>query len=1029
MNGFLPKSVSGLLVAVIIANSFLFAMLFQPQQAQAQAVVTDPVLTSVQSLSYGAQLVDHALNVAAETKDTAAQTKTGLFEIWDQFKSNHGIIADIVRSLFLILIHQILAKITNDIVAWINGGGKGKIRVLQDPGKFLRDAVDEAGGVLAGAILNVDPKSLCDASFLKIKLKLAFTGPYAIPAFDEKVGCTFTGMAEGLRKFKDDFIQGGWASFIQLTEKPNNHIGQTLIVAEEMKKIKADKNTEATAKLNIGQGFLSQEMCTVTRTAKAAYRTGDEGKNIEDIQKDIPNASGLSSDDFISWYRGSGGEVVCKAVTPAQNIKALSDRYLQQPLNYLQGGADSLTSQLGTSMPSILKPYLLAIGSAGLNLLLKKGQGLITTTLQKALKPRKANRQVTNSLQENTALASSAGALSGTMGGFRTFLLNALLEFSIFITASSQVVESSNRVLGRIPLNRGEWQKQYPGVAESPVQGCIFDLWKNSSNCNYVSYPAIDDATQINLLGGSYKVLAADGTTVLSPVKDTSSPPDGILDPTLTTTYPAGKMFYEQAQWCGAYYQKIDIDGASASAVIPSYVTDHPRYLTDQHATLTADCPVSQYSATIIGNCSGPDWVTYDLDGDGAPELAERITDAFDDLGAGSPNRFYREKTYVDGVTDITPGGAGTITETIISGYVQNTGNTSAIVAFKKLFELGPASLDVYPQGSIYLVSPAHTPDGSGKVPANSVTTPFWEKYFSPTFEGGSVILMNFAHTITYSFDFVNALGAPGADGTNDLLYTSSDNTDPDLMWLVPPFYPELLEKIQDLMEKVRVVNGYNYPPSGIKYYDSSLADQLGANPDDDLSDNNPANPLYNEIVDATTGTVTQEGYKGSVNDVITTYNNIAQTYQALFAGLQDENSLESVDKDFTILNPKEQNIRLALIGKRCPVIAPSATSNPDLIQQCPTLATGEYNMARKFIFQPDDLSEAATGLTTGFATNPFSGAKSSAIAGVLNLEDMTTQLQSLPPDKNIVKLIRLRQILEQVQVAPQRMQIPGKTK
>ncbi|HJZ13635.1 MAG TPA: hypothetical protein VJ521_15885, partial [Acidobacteriota bacterium] len=231
---------------------------------------------------------------------------------------------------------------------------------------------------------------------------------------------------------------------------------------------------------------------------------------------------------------------------------------------------------------------------------------------------------------------------------------------------------------------------------------------------------------------------------------------------------------------------------------------------------------------------------------------------------------------------------------------------------------------------------------------------------------------------------------------------------------------------MQELQEKIRIIKGYNYPASGVKNYTAPLADQLGASPDEDPYDNNPNNPAYNDRYD-TSGNLVSEGYKGSITDVLTTYNNLTQVYQTLFAGLADENALEGVDKDFTILSPEEANIKFAMIGKRCPTLAPSATSSPDLIANCPKFGS-EYNMARRFIFEPDDVRANPTGLTTGFATNPFTNEKSSALAGILNLDEMTSQLQVLPPDKNIIKLIRLRQLLEQLQISPNPIPIPGKT-
>lgn len=1146
MGMLLSKSTSGLLIAVIVVNSVLFAAIVNPQPTHAVAGVGDITFDPTLNMTTLKQTMEDTSRFFKEEK---YNLKTAVFEAnqtqksyWDQFKSSHGVIAEIVASLFLVLMHQMLAKITNDIVAWINGGMKGKvrdkIRVLQDPGKFLADAADEAGGVLAGAILNVDSRSLCDASFLKGKLKIALTGPFAVPTFDEKVGCTFSGMADGLRKFKEDFTHGGWTAFIQLTEKPNNRIGQTLIAMEELEKIKAQKSATAVAELQINKGFLPQEKCFVTKAPNVQFGNQDlkkdmtasgitsgsftvsarfnvEGKEVGEAMKLFNKGFVNNEKEFIDWIQEKGGTVECKTVTPAQQISNLADTALLAPYRRLENSIIGMTEKLGTGAPGVLKPYVLAIASAGLNLMLKKEQGLISGALARASKPRKARRQPTDALAENAQLASSAGALSGSIKDFRSFLLDALLEFSIFISAITQVTESSNRVLGRIPVNRGEFEKAFPTSAPGDVRKQVFNL--HGGNVTNFADADSDAHIKRNLLGANYKVypVERDLARALSyrPARahtlrqlgngkvyedagvNGNGMENGAYDPgepliinenplsDTTTTYPSGKMFYEQAQWCGAYYQNVVVSDTGAFTHLMD-TPMNPSPLTALRANIAAstNCPASWISGAI-GNCTAyPDWITYNLDGDPADELAVRITQAFDDSAvkvqnrAGVATRFIRESVYNNGA-DIAIPFTPNITETIIGGFTlptasdpnQTTLNSASItneitatentLNFKKLFTLHPTHPEVYPQGDIFLAPEAVHPTGA--------SMPLFEKYLSPVYEKGSVTLMNFRDDVRYPsipsypiYIINNVIYPPYPPIPSNLAYDNSNlvnawgkgaitNTDPDLYWLPPSsFYPELMEQVQELMEKLRVIKGYNYDEitvnsvKDIKYYDSSLAQQIGSSPDDDLLDNSPSNPLYNDRdinndgrianTDANGDGILQFGereekYRGSVNDVLTKYNNITQIYQQLFAGLQDENSLEAVDKDFKILSPEEQNIRLALIGQRCPIVPPSTTSSPDLIEKCPSLTGGEYTMARKFVFEPDD-AVSPDGLTTGFATNPFTDAKSSALAGVLNLEEMATQLQSLPPDKNIAKLVRLRQILEQLQVgAPRRIPVPKK--
>ncbi|MCR4322824.1 MAG: hypothetical protein NUV61_01925, partial [Candidatus Azambacteria bacterium] len=1149
----IPKSISTALIVVLLANLVLFAALFQPQAAQAQWVVTDPTQI-VQNIA------KYVWDAAKWVYEKAVDAQEAAYRIWDQFKSNNGVVAEIVSTLLLIMMHQVLAKITNDIVAWINGGGKGKIRVLQDPGKFLTDALDEAGGVLAGAILNVDPATLCDASYLKFKLKAAFTGPYAVPTFDEKVACTFTGAAQGLKNFQEDFTNGGWASFIELARKENNQFGQELILAEELARIKSEKGAESVAKLNISKGFLAQEKCTITKALSKESADGfvgmdaDQnsqyntnalvGKSLEEAIKTMGRVDDYDyasdPDEFKRYWKMMGGDYQCKTVTPAEQISELANTVLQAPIKRLEDAINGLTGKLGTGAGSVLKPYVLAIGNAGLNLLLKKEMGLITNALASAKKPRKARRQSTSSLQENTMLAQSAGALAGSVNDFRSFMLKALLEFSLYVSSAGTALTSMD-VLGRIPINRAETEIRggtwYLG-GWNPLAAPPAQCGSTTASCGACppEYEANYDTTNPKTLT----------TTSGAPYTCASTPFIQNYDAAATSTNAPGKVFFEEARWCGAYYQEIAIPLENPEAKQVPPLAGHDPLSTGLLAGV--NCPTLTYgTVSVPGDCTDPTgWIQYNLDGDAAFEMATRIV-GYDDTQVDSPtadvdmaDRFIRQSIVgVDSDNNSIPDAAIpglspaniTFSETLIytardsnhNAFVDAVG-TSTASELKGLFEMRPeysktiirsdgttvtslpqglaqaavagdyvfgghnqfghsnkvfrlstgafvatlpfavsGSTAVYypPNGRIYLFGgfnstqsysaiwefnpssnavrtmsarlpsptagmaaayypptgriylfggadkkgphtwiieynqatdslvtkntpllsplahasaatafksppnaqqrifvfggfttngfsspaifeydPARPDDGfspltrksadieargflaaapgaspeiitliggqseygllatveqynaqndsisrsllpaprskaSGGaigvvavaaggstaadvavapenakvfpqgdiyyIPASiyneSITTPFWEKYFSPSFDGGSAMLLNTRTEFTYN-DFTGTVG--------NATITSRTNTDSNLVWLAPPFYPELLEKAQELMEKSRIISGYNYPSAGVKNYQSGLADQLGATPDDDPYDNNPSNPAYN---------------------------------------------------------------------------------------------------------------------------------------------------------------------------------------
>lgn len=1461
MHLFFPKSISTLLLAVLIANSVLFGLALQPKSAEAVLgvgdIVSDPAL-------FFRSMADHIWEAAKYVYEKSVDIKNAAFQYWEKFQKSDGVIAGMIRSLLMITMHQVLAKITNDTVAWINGGGKGELRVLQDPGKFLRDAVDEAGGVLAGQILGVDPASLCNADFLKHTLKMQLTGPYAVPTFNEKVQCTFSGMATGLQKFRDDFSNGGWTSFIQLLDKPNNEAGQAMLAMEEKQKIEAEAKERKAADIARNGGYLDQEECTITKLTIKPLPEASHfpplvklGAKMEDVMKFYPD---YKKEEFKTLWKSHGGDLNCKITTPAQNIKNLADKALQGPQDSLNNLIGGLSSALGTDADSVLTPYLNAIGKATVNQIVKKGKGLITDFLAEQSKPRKVTRPPTNTLQRNAQTSQATISLVGSAGDFRSFLLSAALEFSQFITTTGKIIKGSD-ILGYRAINRYNFNAAGANAGKN---------WDTFSGSEFRTQ--IGPGDQGSQPGTEYRSNNPP-TTCNSPLDNVSSVcyPTGTkgVTPNPAANYftqTAGRVFFEEAEWCGAYSQVLpttttppkivatspapganpipvtnppsggcpsgtvnvsdrttgasvkvcsatfttgtsgvtayacptgqtsvavaytyDSDGnrvASSAACRPSdNVTPCPALVTVTPSTqysyspvtfcaplppiptdlvATSNCPASPVPGAT-SDCSDTQWVQYRVgvttvmatrivgyNDNGATDTGDRpVFNRFvrqsivgaDNLPVGNPdgipddavpalnalninftetiintgsdenqvngtdtilqslagasdavplkqlfemqpnysagnlpwglaqaasartasqtfifggyNQFgfsnivlnrttglyagrmpkalagavavfyppngriylfggYNEKGMSDTILEYNPsnGQSRTMSGRLISpsfgfsaayfpknqriylfggvdkgapsdqileynqttdtlaartgkliyplayssaakvtigtgaqsqdfiaiaggeygpgvfsgsvyqynplvsdataltqpanmdnnavahpvmtidplrpaqvtisggqnglGYskqswlfdastggierradlatpVSKAGGMGTTALYGGIFPWGatvnPVGAKIYPEGDIYLIPGAFPsypalPPAPSTMPASAIASytsdydnsmastsgvraissseTFYQKYQSPKLKGASAFLLNHRQSIDY------------ADPTGTIInpiVLRKINDNPNQTFLSAPFYPELYEKAQDLMERIRLINGYNKdtPNSCISgglswpnYYQASLTDQLGTTPDDNPADNNPKNLSYftDTYDQSSPPRLTCEAYKGSVSDVLTRYNDISKIYQALFAGIHDESSLEGVDNNLRILSPEETNIRLALIGKRCPVVPPSATSSSaDLIEKCPVLSTGEYNMSRRFIFEPDDTTPSPSGPTTGFATNPFTGKKSSALAGALNLEEMVTQLQTLPPDKNIIKLIRLRQILEQLQV------------
>ena len=180
LNNKLSKSLSLFLATLMVVNSMLFAVIVHPKPAQA---LPGDFVTVVKDFSkdvWGA--IEKAFREAKAATDKAFQSSSVAFDTWDKTDS---IMKDIGTYLFTITMQIIADRMTNDIVAWLNGGAKGSPKVTQDFGQKLRDAADLAAGAVVGGLLGLNNNELCDPNFLKVKLTIALN-PLQAPTFPER---------------------------------------------------------------------------------------------------------------------------------------------------------------------------------------------------------------------------------------------------------------------------------------------------------------------------------------------------------------------------------------------------------------------------------------------------------------------------------------------------------------------------------------------------------------------------------------------------------------------------------------------------------------------------------------------------------------------------------------------------------------------------------------------------------------------------------------------------------------------------
>jgi len=111
---------------------------------------------------------------------------------------------------------RLVAEITNSIVNWINSGFQGDPIFITNPEAFLLDVVNEVSGQF---ISELGLSAICDPYRPQILIALAQTD-----TFSARSQCTLLDAVDNIEGFLDDFSQGGWEGWIQLTQEPQNNI-------------------------------------------------------------------------------------------------------------------------------------------------------------------------------------------------------------------------------------------------------------------------------------------------------------------------------------------------------------------------------------------------------------------------------------------------------------------------------------------------------------------------------------------------------------------------------------------------------------------------------------------------------------------------------------------------------------------------------------------------------------------------------------------------------------------------------------
>lgn len=149
----------------------------------------------------------------------------------------------------------VLKKLTAKTVNWINSGFKGNPAYPTNPKQFFLDVGDDvASNILSSTKLN----KIC-APF-KAKVRIALVKNYL--SEDENYSCTLTTLKNNYDAFTQDFSQGGWNGWFEVTQNSGgNPFGVYFSAQSELLKKVSNEKGEYKTELEQGKGILSLKRC------------------------------------------------------------------------------------------------------------------------------------------------------------------------------------------------------------------------------------------------------------------------------------------------------------------------------------------------------------------------------------------------------------------------------------------------------------------------------------------------------------------------------------------------------------------------------------------------------------------------------------------------------------------------------------------------------------------------------------------------------------------------------------------------
>ena len=338
------------LIILLISPILLFprpakALAGCPVYVSASAPVAEQTIADVKQSS---------TDSISQTAQLSEQTLTASKSIWEKAQSYATWAAGTALDL---LLEQLLAQLTNDIVDWIKNGGEPRF-MSEGFGNYLKDAADNAVGNFIDNYLGAG--WLCESFDLDIKFALL-----DIQTFETEAKCSLSDIIDNLDDFYNDFSKGGWKGWIELTKPQNNFYGAILLAQGEKTKVEAE--AEAEAEKESVDGFLGQKECIWRDQTGNTIETLQNVRGTPKLPDACKGGIGTKTPGVVRPC-----VVSCKTLTPASVISAAANKTITNAYDKMNAKLGAATVKAGP-----YQIYVQAIASAMINRVLTEGVGLL----------------------------------------------------------------------------------------------------------------------------------------------------------------------------------------------------------------------------------------------------------------------------------------------------------------------------------------------------------------------------------------------------------------------------------------------------------------------------------------------------------------------------------------------------------------------------------------------------------------------------------------------------------------------------